>query len=167
MTRTNLTPSAPLTQPARRRFLQSAAALTLSVQFGGLISKAEAAEPTKYGAASMPGGVVDNPLVFVSLGKDGIVTIVAKNPEIGQGVKTSLPMMIAEELDADWAQMRGALAAAAHGRHVRARNLPARPARPGAADGAHDAALERARHPRVVDLRVGAAAHAVRHRPSP
>jgi isoquinoline 1-oxidoreductase beta subunit len=54
------------------------------------------------GAAKMPHGTVNDPRVFVAIAPDGVVTIIAARSEMGTGVRTSLPMVVAEEMEADW-----------------------------------------------------------------
>ena len=58
------------------------------------------------GADKMPHGTVVDPRVFVAIAPDGIVTIVAHRAEMGTGVRTSLPMIVAEEMEADWSRVR-------------------------------------------------------------
>ena len=54
----------------------------------------------------MPHGTVVDPRVFVSIAPDGIVTIVGHRAEMGTGVRTSLPLIVAEEMEADWSRVR-------------------------------------------------------------
>ena len=86
----------------RRNFLK------VTALAGGGILLASYAEPleaiTRLGTAAP---VADPTLsAFIRITADNIVTITAKNPEIGQGIQTMLPMLIAEELDVDWANVR-------------------------------------------------------------
>jgi isoquinoline 1-oxidoreductase beta subunit len=85
----------------RRSFLQVAA-----LGGGGMVvSMYIKPEPWQL-MAQMGGGAPLSPTAFLRIGADGIVTVTAKNPEIGQGVKNSLPMLVAEELDVDWKDVR-------------------------------------------------------------
>lgn len=96
---------------SRREFLKDLAltGFVLAAGFPALTLADEAAQtasPKKYGADAMPHGWVDNPLVFVAIAADGSVTIVCHRSEMGQGVRTSLPMVVADELEADWERVK-------------------------------------------------------------
>jgi isoquinoline 1-oxidoreductase beta subunit len=81
---------------SRRAFLKATA-----LAGGGLLLELHV--PSTRAAASATGETLN---AYIKVMPDGIVTITAKNPEIGQGVKTMLPMLIAEELDVDWQNVR-------------------------------------------------------------
>jgi len=68
------------------------------------------------GADKMPHGTVVDPRVFVAIASDGTVTIVAHRSEMGTGVRTSLPLIVAEEMEADWSRVK---VQQAHGDEVR------------------------------------------------
>jgi len=94
-----------ITNVSRRRVLKGLAA-------GGLVVAAQfpvVRDALGYatGADKMPNGTVSDPHVFVSIARDGIVTIVAARAEMGTGAaRTTLPMIVADELEADWAKVR-------------------------------------------------------------
>jgi len=108
-------PAAPTTV-TRRTFLKSTAAAGAGLTLGIYVSEALAQ------TASGPGLTVGNaaagtfsPNAFLRVGKDNTVTVIVKHLEMGQGVYTGLPTLVAEELDCAWSQVRveGAAADAA------------------------------------------------------
>jgi isoquinoline 1-oxidoreductase beta subunit len=89
-------------QPSRRGFLQASLAGS-----GGLLVVLSWPDPAEGagmapGAASLQAPGVLQPNAFVRVDPDDTVTIWSRNPDMGEGVRTSLSMIVAEELDADW-----------------------------------------------------------------
>jgi isoquinoline 1-oxidoreductase beta subunit len=92
--------------PARREFLAQVRALGGLVLVASVPGVLKADDSKPYGADAMPHGWKDNPLAFLAIGSDGIVTIVVHRSEMGQGVRTGMPVIVADELEADWKQVR-------------------------------------------------------------
>src|SRR6266851_1513436 len=86
----------------RRSFLSVTALAGGGVMFSLFVKPPKAAAQAPGAAPAAP----LSPNAFIKVGADGIVTLTAKNPEIGQSINTSLTMIIADELDVDWKDVR-------------------------------------------------------------
>lgn len=89
------------THTSRRNFLKIAATAGSGLMLG--FNWAEAGEVVVKNATAA-GNIDFNS--YLSIGTDGIITIMSPNPEVGQNIKTSFPMIVAEELDADWTKVK-------------------------------------------------------------
>ena len=91
--------TAVLSRSSRRAFLKTAAAtaagLTIGFHWSGPLSRALADTSKDFA-----------PNAFLRIAPDNSVTVIAKHLEMGQGTYTGLATIVAEELDADWAQIR-------------------------------------------------------------
>lgn len=85
---------------SRRRFIVGAGALVIGAYLPSTGALARSAAPIASGAAALDANA------FVQIGADGVVTVISKHTEVGQGVYTGMATLVAEELDADWAQVR-------------------------------------------------------------
>src|SRR5580700_3317061 len=85
----------------RRSFLKVSALGTGGVMLSLYLPEASA----QQGRGGPPQPLPD-PHTYIKVAPDGTVTIIAKNPETGQGIKTMLPMLIADELDVDWKNVK-------------------------------------------------------------
>src|SRR3989442_8195667 len=91
----------------RRTFLRTSAATA-----GGLLLSMYVDLPA-LAQEGNPAPKVYSPEAFVRIGADGRIVITVNRLEFGQGVQTALPMILADELDADWSQVQAELAPAA------------------------------------------------------
>ncbi|ODT34654.1 MAG: carbon monoxide dehydrogenase [Hydrogenophaga sp. SCN 70-13] len=88
----------------RRGFLKLAVASGFALGLAPLAAQAQGA-----GAPDAALKPTQRPGAFVAIATDGTVTVTVNRLEFGQGVQTALPMVLAEELDADWSQVRSQL----------------------------------------------------------
>ena len=86
---------------SRRNFLKSSGALTLAVLLPEALAQSG---PGKTAMASSTAAFEPN--AFLRITPDSMVTVIVKHLEMGQGTYTGLPTLVAEELDADWSQIR-------------------------------------------------------------
>ncbi|MAI73205.1 MAG: hypothetical protein CMM01_20180 [Rhodopirellula sp.] len=96
-----------MSQPKRERNLTSRRGFMASVSSGSLVLMARLSNAQDIEVATAAEGDVESfePDLFVSIGSDGKVTILAHRSEMGTGIRTGLPRVVADELEADWSKV--------------------------------------------------------------
>ncbi len=90
-----------VTPPSRREFLKTSALISGGLVIGFVVPGAK-----RFAVAQPPPGRPFAPNAFLRVGSDDTVTVLLAHSEMGQGIWTALPMLIAEELDADWSKIK-------------------------------------------------------------
>src|SRR5215813_2558188 len=86
-----------LTTLSRRQVMIGAAGLSFALALDGPLARAATLVSERAGKALSP---------WVSIAQDGTITIMSAATEMGQGSMTSLPLILAEDLDADWSKVQ-------------------------------------------------------------
>src|SRR4051812_24891580 len=89
---------------SRRNFLKMSALTSGGLLLGFNWFSAEAKTPVIVDEAGAAGSIGFNS--YLSIATDNTITILSPNPELGQNIMTSFPMIVAEELDADWTKVK-------------------------------------------------------------
>jgi isoquinoline 1-oxidoreductase beta subunit len=98
---------AVLANVSRRAILGGLGAFVLALSLPEHAKAEEAKkEAPKFGADGMPHGWRDDPKVFVAIAQDGTVTVTNHRSDMGQGVRTSVAFVVADELEADWNKVK-------------------------------------------------------------
>ncbi|GJE41448.1 xanthine dehydrogenase family protein molybdopterin-binding subunit [Methylobacterium soli] len=98
---------AVLANVSRRAILGGLGAFVLALSLPEHARAEEAKkEAPKFGADGMPHGWRDDPKVFVAIAQDGTVTVTNHRSDMGQGVRTSVAFVVADELEADWDKVK-------------------------------------------------------------
>jgi len=89
----------------RRGFIKSVGA-SGALLFTANWTWAQEKPAKKYGGEGMPGGTKSDPKLFVAINHDGTIDITVTRSEMGQGIRSSLALVVADEMEADWERCR-------------------------------------------------------------
>jgi isoquinoline 1-oxidoreductase beta subunit len=90
---------------SRRNFLKGAGG-TFVLAAALRLEPAGAEEAAKFAGDGMPHGLRDDPKIFLAIAEDGTVTFTCHRSDMGQGVRTGLTLIVADELEAEWSRMK-------------------------------------------------------------